>query len=422
MSQPRHYLALCAAWVSLALPLAPASAQSVGTMGQPIGSGAPGSASPRPGGAVSVTTTQPSAPAQFGTAQPRPPMRVTGPMQPYPIAAPPAGWTNAPGNAPAGWRNAPGNAPAGWTNGTNARGNYPSNWPGTGLRPIGPVTQNGPINGASAPVTRVFNGPTVTGTVTYGPSRPVRVTTPLGPQTLPNNVYNPYPVYGNGGGVNIVTGGPVLLGGYYYGNYCDNGFGPYAFPAIYSGYDGFPQYIYSPGVIVLSQPYYPAYETGYLPFNAPTYPVTYNENNYYVSSPQTADDIEQGGETARHALKSAAPEGSYQAAFGDIERAWQDGNMGLLSRHLRDNDTKLSVFLKGKYSYSIAASDFTQITRDAFWPPANGFVPVHPPAKSEERRCNRLRQARLPCPRWQRRRRPAGRRRGSLQHRWPRAV
>lgn len=209
----------------------------------------------------------------------------------------------------------------------------------------------------------------------------VRVTTPIGPETLPRNGY--YPIYGGGpaygyapgynygGGYGAgvaVVGGPSFLGGYYYGNYCDTAFGVNTYPSVYSAYSGFPTYIYSPAsVVVLSDPYSPVYVTGYQPFYTPSYPVVYNENIYYVGSQERAREITGDDDTARKAaLRTAYPEGSYQAAFGDIERAWLDGNVAGLQKHLRSNDVKLSVFFKGKYAYSIATTDYVQITRDAF--------------------------------------------------------
>ena len=222
------------------------------------------------------------------------------------------------------------------------------------VAPVGP--DNGFFNNSTLPVgpgNGYFNAP-------------VRITTPQGPQYLPrqnyqnnyvyNTVINPSPV---------IVGAPSLLGGYYYGNYCDNYVQNYTYPSIYSSYYGFPRYLYNPTVIVVSQPYCPVYTTSYLPFYPPLYPVTYNENNYYFTNEERTRDIEAGGERAKDALRNSYPAGSYQAAFADIARAWTDGDVKLLRRHTRDADTRLSVFLKKKYSYSIASGDFLQITRDA---------------------------------------------------------
>jgi len=162
----------------------------------------------------------------------------------------------------------------------------------------------------------------------------------------------------------ITGGGPALLGGYYYGNYCSN-YAPNSYPSVYSGYSGFPQYIYSTNVTVVGSMDQPDYSTPPLPFYTPVYQTTYNQNNYYVATPERVAQLQEGGEQAKAALEHAYPANSFQAAFADIAHAWTDGTIDLVRKHLRDPDTRISVFLDGKYSYSIASSDFSQITRDA---------------------------------------------------------
>jgi len=161
---------------------------------------------------------------------------------------------------------------------------------------------------------------------------------------------------------------PPLLGGYYYGNYASVGASTSTYPSVYSAYAGFPQYIYSSGgsgVVVIGQPYQPVYETTYLPFSAPTYSATYNQNNYYVANEARVQQLQAGGDQAQEAIRNAWPAGSYQAAFGDIARAWTDGDLALLKKHLRDDDTRLSVSLNKKYAYSLKSGDYAQISRDA---------------------------------------------------------
>jgi len=192
---------------------------------------------------------------------------------------------------------------------------------------------------------------------------PVNITPPSRPER--HHRHEPPPYYST---VTIVDGGtPTLIGGYYYPNYCEDPNGPNVYPSIYSIYGGFPGYIYSPnpGVTVVSDPYYPNYATGYSPFSTPTYQVTYNQNNYYTATPQAAEAIQDGGNQAERAIKSAYAEDTYQAAFADIEQAWISGNLGLIRKHLRDADTKISVLINRKYAYSISSDDFSQITRDA---------------------------------------------------------
>ena len=249
----------------------------------------------------------------------------------------------------------------GGQNYNNGQNNY---YPNGGLPPVGPA--NGFFNNLTPPVGPA-NG--------FSSTPTTRPTSPRGPQDFVG------PSYGNGSGygntyystnVNtdqILAGGvPPLLGGYYYGDYCDSAFltGSYpTVPSVYSVYSGFPQFILSPGVIVNGQPYAPEYDTAPQTFTSPSYSVTYNNNNYYVASPDRAQQLEAGGDQARAALKNAYPADSFQAAFGDVARAWTDGDVKPLRRHVRDSDTRISVSLNGKYSYSIASGDFVQITRDA---------------------------------------------------------
>jgi len=197
---------------------------------------------------------------------------------------------------------------------------------------------------------------------TYGPT--YTVTTPQGRRHRHRHDFDNF-VY-SGSGTTIITTGPSFLGGYYYGSYCSSPYGSYSYPSVFSNYNGFPGYIYNPSLVVLSDPYYPAYNTPYTPFTAPTYQVTYNQTNYYALNDRVADDIQDGGTVAQKAIKQAYAEDSYQAAFADIERAWDNGDPSLLGKHLRDSDTKIAVSLKGKYRYSIASGDFEQITKDAF--------------------------------------------------------
>ena len=185
-----------------------------------------------------------------------------------------------------------------------------------------------------------------------------------GPTTVYRNTY----IYNNyNNAPTVAVNAPPLLGGYYYSNYCDSYVPAQTYPSVYSAYAGFPGYIFnaSPSVIIVSPPVALPYVTPYLPFDTPNYPVTYNQNNYYVASESRAQEIEEGGEPARTALKNAYPADSYQAAFADIARAWAEGDIAPLRKHIRDSDTRVSIFLNKKYSYSIASGDFVQITRDA---------------------------------------------------------
>ena len=244
---------------------------------------------------------------------------------------------------------------SGWHRGGNDNNNYTN---GNGYN-----YGNGPV------VTLPDNPYYPTGGGNYnGGSYGVTTLPPIGP----GNGYfrNPIPPVGpaNGyfsGQAPITGGGPALLGGYYYGNYCNDGGWRHTYRSVYSGYGGFPQYIYSPNIVIVTNDYQPEYATPFLPFATPVYQTTYNQNNYYVATPGRVDDLQAGGSRAKAALEHAYPANSFQAAFADIAHAWTDGSIEGVRKHLRDPETRVSVFLDGKYSYSIASSDFSQITRDA---------------------------------------------------------
>ncbi len=239
---------------------------------------------------------------------------------------------------------------------------YSNGYGGNGYNGGGPYSGTGPVvTLPAAPYSPSRGG--VNGDGSYGGGA---FLPPVGPAN--GFFHNPIPPVGpaNGffsGQAPITGGGPALLGGYYYGNYCNN-FVPNSFPSLYSGYSGFPQYVYSTNV-VLSDPQPVDYSTPSLPFYTPVYQTTYNQNNYYVATPERVAELNAGGEQAKAALEHAYPADSFQAAFADIAHAWTDGSIGLIKNHLRDTDTRISVFLNGKYSYSIASGDFSQITRDA---------------------------------------------------------
>ena len=102
----------------------------------------------------------------------------------------------------------------------------------------------------------------------YTLSGETHVSTPVGQRSIPDRHYHDDYFYPSNTTSTIVLGdGQVaLLGGYYYGNYCDTYYGAGTYPSVYYDYAGFPEYIYNPSVVVLSQPYYPVYDTSYLPF------------------------------------------------------------------------------------------------------------------------------------------------------------
>lgn len=259
--------------------------------------------------------------------------------------------------------------PQGYNNNNNGFGTGTNNgtvWTGGAAPPIGPG--NGFFNNQTPPV-----GPANGFGSTY-PTRPRDYPTrqrdyPNHWRGQPSRDYGNTYIYNNNSDYrDYPTYAPPLLGGYYYGGYSSIAASTYTYPSVYSVYAGFPQYIYGGGgtnIIVIGQPYQPVYDTSFLPFSAPTYSATYNQNNYYVSNEARVKQLQEGGDQAQEAIKNSWPAGSYQAAFGDIARAWTDGDVALLKKHLRDNDTRLSVSLNKKYAYSLKSGDYAQITRDA---------------------------------------------------------
>lgn len=301
---------------------------------------------------------------RFNTpSPPPPPVRIygnetrTGPT----VSVPDAGERHRQRDHPQGYNNNNNNN-NGFGNGTN-NGTI---WTGGAAPPVGPG--NGFFNNQTPPVgpANGFGGTYPNRSRDY-PTRqrdyPNRWRGQPRPDPGNTYIYNNYPGYDN-----YPSYAPPLLGGYYYGNYSSIGVSTYTYPSVYSVYSGFPQYIYGGGgtnVIIIGQPYQPVYDTSFLPFSAPTYSATYNQNNYYVANEARVKQLEEGGAPAQEAIKNAWPAGSYQAAFGDIARAWTDGDVALLKKHLRDNDTRLSVSLNKKYAYSLKSGDYAQITRDA---------------------------------------------------------
>jgi len=390
--------AVAAALALLASPQA-ASAQAVGGYMRSGAISQPSAPMPAPRQAPQYQTQQFSQPMRSGAIFARP----SGPSPSFsqpsfnqptfnrPVFSPPSdngrGYTNMQGYGGQVYGNAPlynngsvyGNAPV-YGNGPFFR-NQRSSGPAVTLpdaaegSPFGGYNRPRPgrfAGGAAGdlrPTRPIGSGRGYFGGGFSGGGTDLRITTPVGPQFVPPSVYSNNYVYNNYNSNNSTTivNAPPLLGGYYYGNYCDTYVQAATYPSIYSVYAGFPQYIFNstPNVIIVGQPMYQPYVTPYLPFDTPNYSVTYNQNNYYVANESRVREIEGGGAPARAAIKSAYPADSYQAAFADIARAWTEGDIAPLRKHVRDSDTRISVFLNKKYSYSIASGDFAQITRDA---------------------------------------------------------
>ncbi|MCS6777879.1 MAG: hypothetical protein RMJ43_06790 [Chloroherpetonaceae bacterium] len=61
---------------------------------------------------------------------------------------------------------------------------------------------------------------------------------------------------------------------------------------------------------------------------------------------------------------ASRPDRDLRIAVDDICRTWTDKNIQLLAKHVR-RDVRIAVYLRGKYQYSLDATDYLDITRDA---------------------------------------------------------
>ncbi len=107
----------------------------------------------------------------------------------------------------------------------------------------------------------------------------------------------------------------------------------YCYPAVYHLY-GYIPYIARERVVIVERPVIRYVES----------PLIIDcDSGYYLSSPS-------GGAAAR--------------ALSNISRAWERSDIELLERHV-NKKSKIDVFFKGKYDYSIDADDYLKMTEDA---------------------------------------------------------
>lgn len=143
---------------------------------------------------------------------------------------------------------------------------------------------------------------------------------------------------------------PYYSDSYLYGLTCPS---PYAYlygafpPFIYSSdvFPSPPQYVYVP---------YPVYENGQYSGQEQS-----DVQNYYLNRPQNGqtDHFTVGPELQKQDMLLST-------AIGDVEAAWTKGDIQTLAGHVR-RDARIAVFLRGKYQYSLSASDYLDMTRDA---------------------------------------------------------
>ncbi len=162
------------------------------------------------------------------------------------------------------------------------------------------------------------------------------------------NVYFPdswgyYPNYYPG----FVSGVTVLSPyAYYYG----------AFPPFISMDDVSyqpPQYIYVPVPVYDPNGSYQGWKSD-------------DVDNYYLNSDKARNQAtDQNGQNYRIGEGGQKAKSPAQAAVDDIQKAWQTGDIEPLAKHIR-RDSRIAVYLRGKYQYSLDAGDYLDMTRDAF--------------------------------------------------------
>ena len=93
-------------------------------------------------------------------------------------------------------------------------------------------------------------------------------------------------------------------------------------------------------------------------------------DDYYLNrAPKQDDGPTVGGNNgaAKSPQTPAAPkqERLIDKAAADITKAWKNGDIQTLSAYI-DPAAKISIYLRGKYQYSLDARDYLDLTRDAF--------------------------------------------------------
>lgn len=153
-------------------------------------------------------------------------------------------------------------------------------------------------------------------------------------------------------------------------------FYPYYYPSYIDGLTLFSPYAYYYGVlpafISLNNVYYTPPQYIYVPVPVYTNTGSYqgwrsdDVDDYYLNRERKdRDDAKQSDDDYRIGEEQSKREKTVEAAAEDIRKAWQNGDIELLARHIR-RDSRIAVTLRGKYQYSLDASDYLDMTRDAF--------------------------------------------------------
>jgi hypothetical protein len=268
-------------------------------------------------------------------------------------------------------------------NGGYSRNGYPSYYLGQNPRPMPNAMPQGNLQGRSVPgihpnppgtaIDNLFGG-RPGGSQYYPPSSGLNLLFG-GNVTPPQNLNSSASLYHYGGYF-----GPTHPRHYYSGwgyAYFTNGwaFYPYYYPSFVYGVTVLSPYAYYYNVC-------PPYIDQTAAYNAPPQyiyvPVpVYNDvgsyqgwksddvDDYYLNR-QMADPGYRIGENSTNNTNSVqATDSAVQSVADDIRKAWQDGNIDLLAKHIRP-DSQIAVYLRGQYQYSLDTGAYLDMTRDAF--------------------------------------------------------
>jgi hypothetical protein len=144
-------------------------------------------------------------------------------------------------------------------------------------------------------------------------------------------------------------------------------FGPFYNPFPYSYYS--PYYPNNPAIFIPSGEYGP-----YGPFSGEYAP--YSPNYPYPDRPPiwgwpdandrtNANRPNDNRSDYRVGERDLKPERDAETAIADLQRAWRERNLDLLSKHIR-RDAKIDVYQRGKFQYSLDSGDYLQRAREAF--------------------------------------------------------
>jgi hypothetical protein len=162
-------------------------------------------------------------------------------------------------------------------------------------------------------------------------------------------------------------------------------FSPYYFYGIFPPYIALssvyfqpPQFIYVPVPIYIDGQYRGSKRDDMDDYYLNREPKQKDEPKKKDSDGQPGDENKEGDNRDGNSKDGQDQSGQYHIGEGDaqkaspivsavtdIKQAWQGRDIQLLAKHIR-SEVRIAVYLRGKYQYSLDASDYLDITRDAF--------------------------------------------------------